>query len=187
MKACKWCIHAVNAYYGHIISLVRDFLQLVCNFSIYRDPDYESVKNFSMSDVYDDILPSPVNSDSFDMSLCPVYERQSSETTLSLVSDGFEMTVSPLYSPAKQLGGLAMLPVMGAPADLARAFQIQPNTQHEQDVFTYCNFKCTYTHYITLELCYVVHIILCTLYTHNYIPSINLRLVSPHQLNHSPY
>lgn len=122
---CSKCI--LWAYSFPRLGLLIIGMQLL----IYRDPDYESVKNFSMSDVYDDILPSPVKSDSFDMSICPVYERQSSETTLSLISDDFEMTVSPLYSPADQPRGLATLPVMGAPADLARAFQIQPNTQHE--------------------------------------------------------
>lgn len=99
--------------------------------SIYRVPDYESVKSFSISGVYDDIIPSPAKSDSFDMSICPVYEKQSSETTLSVVDDDFEMTVSPLYTPTDQLGGLASQPAMAAPADLVRAFQIQPNTQHE--------------------------------------------------------
>ena len=103
-----------------------------CNYSIYRDRDYESIKNFSMSDIYDDILPSPVKRDcSFDMSSCPVYERQPSETTLSLTSDEFEMTASPLYSPMDQQGGLMPQLMTGAPPELARAFQIRPSAQHE--------------------------------------------------------
>ena len=87
----------------------------------YRDPDYESIS----FDIYDDVLPPPVRQESYDMSVCPVYERQSSEATLSLSlsSNDFEMTQSPLYSPINQDE------VAPLSEELVGAFQTRADTQ----------------------------------------------------------
>lgn len=91
------------------------------------DPDYVSIRSLSMSGIYDDILPSPVivTKDRFNMSTCPVYERQSSETTLSLASSGFDTPPTPIYCTLTndQDGWTPLAAADTQPTGLATTFQ----------------------------------------------------------------